>query len=83
MAAVARGQARPESKRQQSTRQRQVLLSAGSAQPRRGHGGVNSSRYAGSSIPAAATRFAAPVLRRSRSALCVTARAIAAALKDE
>ena len=72
-AAPWRGQARPESKRQQSTSQRQVLLSAGSAKPWRGDGGVNSSRYAGSSTPAAA-RFAAPVPRRSRSAVCVTAR---------
>ena len=75
-AAPWRGQVRPESKRQHILWLRaakQVLLSAVSAQPWRGDGGVNSSRYAGSSIPAAA-RFAAPVLRRSRSAVCVTAR---------
>lgn len=64
--------ARPSKARKQEAA-KQVLLSAGIAQPWRGDGGVNSSRYAGSSIPAAA-RFAAPVLRRSRSAVCVTAR---------
>ena len=65
--------ARPSKARKQEAA-KQVLLSAGIAQPWRGDGGVNSSRYAGSSIPAAAACFAAPVLRRSRSAVCVTAR---------
>ena len=64
--------ARPSKARKQEAA-KQVLLSAGIAQPWRGDGGVNSSRYAGSSTPAAA-RFAAPVPRRSRSAVCVTAR---------